>query len=160
MISVRIIAVGKLKETWLRDGCAQYMRRLGPWSRVDVIEIEESRLPENPSAAQIEAGLAQEGQRILKSLAKSDIAVALCIEGDMLSSERLASFFHDAAVGGVGSIAFVIGSSHGLSEQVKQAAKLRLSMSPMTFPHQLARLMLLEQIYRAMSINANTKYHK
>lgn len=159
LIRIEVIAVGALKEAWMRDGCKEYSKRLGLWSKFTITEIEEFRLPKEPSPAQIAQGLAQEAQRILEKLPKGARVVALCIEGKHRSSEELSCYLEKAADSG-GSVAFIIGGSHGLSEQVKQCADLRLSMSSMTFPHQLARVMLCEQIYRALSITAGTKYHK
>ena len=160
VISLQIIAVGKLKDAWMREGCAEYCKRLGMWSSVSVVEVEEYRLPDHPSPAQIAECVEKEGERILAKLPKGACTVAMCIEGKMMSSERLAAYLQKTAVDGVSTFALVIGGSYGLSERVKASASLRLSMSPMTFPHQLARVMLLEQLYRALSINANAKYHK
>lgn len=160
MIPVQVLAVGKLKEAWMRDGCAEYLKRLGTWSSASVIEVDEYRTPSDPSPAQIAVCLEKEGARLLAKVPKGSMIVALCIEGGQFSSEQLAAFLEKSAVGGAPSVSFIIGGSYGLSPQVKQAASLRLSMSPMTFPHQLARVMLLEQVYRAMSINANMRYHK
>lgn len=159
MRNIKIIAVGKLKERFLADGCAEYLKRLGFFGRVQVIEAEESRLPENPAPAQIAAALAAEGAKILEK-ARGSTLVALCVEGDMLSSPQLAARLDALEVAGSSSFAFAIGSSHGLAQEVKQAAALRLSFSRMTFPHQLMRLMLCEQLYRACSISAGGKYHK
>ena len=160
MISVDIVAVGKLKETWMREGCAEYLKRMRLWGSVSITEVEEFRLPDDPSPAQIAACIEKEGERILQKLPKGAALVAMCIEGRQLSSEGLAQFFEKTANSGTSPAAFVIGGSYGLSEAVKQRAALRLSMSPMTFPHQLARVMLCEQVYRAFSINAHAKYHK
>ncbi len=160
MIAVHIIAVGRLKDAWMRGGCAEYLKRLGLWSNASVTEVDECRIAENPSPAQVAECVEKEGGRILEKIPKGALVVAMCIEGKLLSSDKLAQFLSKAAVEGASTVAFVIGGSYGLSEKVKQAASLRLSMSPMTFPHQLARVMLLEQIYRALSINANAKYHK
>ncbi|MEM1484784.1 23S rRNA (pseudouridine(1915)-N(3))-methyltransferase RlmH [Oscillospiraceae bacterium PP1C4] len=160
MISINIIAVGKVKDAWMREGCAEYLKRLGLWSSASVIEVDEYRTAENPSPAQIAECIEKEGDRILAKIPKGSMLVAMCIEGKMLSSEKLAELLAKAAVEGESVITFVIGGSYGLSERVKGGAALRMSMSPMTFPHQLARVLLLEQVYRAMSINANSKYHK
>lgn len=160
MTAVQVVAVGKLKEAWMRDGCAEYVKRLGLWSRASVVEVDEYRLGENPSPAQVRACVEKEGERILGKIPKGARVVAMCIEGKTLSSEGLADYIARAAASGAGSLVFVIGGSYGLSDAVKDAASLRLSLSPMTFPHQLARVLLLEQLYRAFSINANAKYHK
>ena len=160
MIGLTVLAVGKLKEPWLREGCGEYLKRLRLWSRSQVVEVEEYRLPENPSAAQIAACLEKEGERLLERVPKGAAVVALCIEGRQMPSEQLSQWIQRAASAGRGELCFVIGGSYGLSPAVKQAADLRLSISPMTFPHQLARVMLLEQLYRALSIAAHGKYHK
>lgn len=160
MIGLHIVAVGKLKEAWMREGCAEYIKRLGPWSSVAVTEIDEARLSRDPSSAEIAACIEKEGVRILEKVPRNARMIALCIEGRQMASGALAEYLADAAAGGCGSFVFVIGGSHGLSDEVKRAAALRLSISPMTFPHQLARLLLLEQLYRACAINAGTKYHK
>ena len=159
MLTVRILCVGKCKEKYWREACAEYGKRLSAFCRFEVLEVDEERLPERPSKAQIESGLEQEGKRLLQKAGSTPI-VALCIEGKELSSPQLAQYVERAAVNGASSLAFVIGGSWGLSDEVKQRADFKLSMSRMTFPHQLARVMLLEQIYRACSINNNSKYHK
>lgn len=160
MIGLTVVAVGKIKDAWMRDGCAEYLKRLSLWGGAAVVEVDEYKLGENPSAAQIADCVEKEGIRILAKIPKGASVVSLCIEGQTLSSERLAAYFATSAVRGARALCFVIGGSHGLSERVKSVSTLRLSMSPMTFPHQLARVMLLEQLYRAASINANGKYHK
>lgn len=160
MISVQILAVGKVKDTWMRQGCEEYCKRLGIWSRVTVTEVDEFRLPDSPSKAQIADCIEKEGKRILEKVRKNSRLIALCIEGKPFSSEQLASWITTSAAQGASSLTLVIGGSYGLSDEVKTRASLMLSMSKMTFPHQLARVLLLEQIYRAFSINAHAKYHK
>ena len=160
MIGVTLICVGKLKEDYLRAACAEYQKRLGAFCKLAVVEIAEARLPERPSEAQIDAALAEEGARILAKIPAGCYAAALCIEGQKQSSEQLAASIASLAANGTSAFAYIIGGSFGLSDEVKAACRLRLSMSDMTFAHQLARVMLLEQVYRAFSINANTKYHK
>lgn len=159
MRNIRLITVGRLKESYLSQGCAEYLKRLSASARVQVVELDEVRLPERPSAAQIAAALAAEGEKILDK-AKGSALIALCVEGDMLSSEQLAAKLDALEVQGSSAMSFTIGSSFGLDDAVKQAAVLRLSFSRMTFPHQLMRLMLCEQLYRACSISAGGKYHK
>lgn len=159
MMTVSLICVGKLKEKYWRDACAEYEKRLSAFCRFQIVELPESRLPDTPSEAQKEAALEEEGKRILTAAGNAHL-IALCIEGKEQSSERLASTVQELSIRGVSSLAFCIGSSFGLSPRVKQAAQLRLSFSPMTFPHQLARVMLCEQIYRVFQINTNGKYHK
>ncbi len=160
MLRVTILCVGKLKEKYWRDAVEEYSKRLSAFCRFSVIEVEEERLPDNPSAAQIANGLEAEGKRLLSKIPVGAAVVALCIEGKELSSPVLSARIDDWAVQGKSDIAFIIGGSFGLSEQVKKAATLQLSMSPMTFPHQLARVMLCEQLYRAFQISSGGKYHK
>lgn len=159
MIAVQVVCVGKLKEAYWREACAEYAKRLGAFCRFSLLELPESRLPEKPSPAQIEAALKNEGEKLLAASAGT-VRFALCIEGKMLSSEQLAEKVEALGVNGESGISFLIGSSFGLSGGVKQASDFRLSMSPMTFPHQLARVMLCEQIYRAFQICHHGKYHK
>ena len=159
MMTVSLICIGKLKEKYWRDACAEYEKRLSAFCRFQIVELPESRLPDTPSEAQKEAALEEEGKRILAAAGNAHL-IALCIEGKEQSSDRLASTVQELSIRGVSSLAFCIGSSFGLSPRVKQAAQLRLSFSPMTFPHQLARVMLCEQIYRVFQINTNGKYHK
>ena len=160
MLSVRILCVGKLKESYWREACAEYSKRLSAFCRFEINEVEESRVPENASRAQIDTALQAEGRCLLERVPAGCRTVALCIEGRELSSEALAASMDSAMVSGVSSIAFLIGGSWGLSKEVKQRCDKRISMSPMTFPHHLARVMLAEQIYRACTINAGTQYHK
>lgn len=158
MVTIQILCVGKLKEKYLQAACAEYAKRLGAFCRFSITEIPEERLPDIPSAAQIRTALQKEGARLL-ALAQGAV-ISLCIEGKLLSSTQLAAELQCRSVGGCSAFTFVIGSSFGLSDEVKEKSTLRLSMSPMTFPHQLARVMLCEQIYRAFQINSNGKYHK
>lgn len=160
MLKIDVIAIGKLKEDYLRKACDEYIKRLGAFCRISVIELPESRMPQNPSQAEIEDCIEKEGEFILSKIPPQSHVIAMCIEGELLSSPQLAQKIDRAASAGASHISFIIGGSWGLSPQVKKAAALRLSMSPMTFPHQLARVMVLEQLYRAMSINNHTKYHK
>lgn len=160
MLKIDIITVGKLKENYLRQACEEYLKRLGLYAKVQIIEINEYKVPQNPSDAHIETCLKQEGEAILAKIPPQSCVAALCIEGKMMSSEQLAQELTDLQNRGNSQLSFVIGGSWGLSDAVKQRADIKLSMSRMTFPHQLARVMLLEQIYRACSINHNGKYHK
>lgn len=160
MRTVTVLCVGKLKEKYWREAAAEYQKRLAAFCRLSIVEVEEERLPDAPSAAQIEAALAAEGRRLLAHLPQRAAVFALCIEGQEMSSVQLARTWERLAVEGRGHTVFIIGGSWGLSPQVKAAADYRLSMSPMTFPHQLARVMLLEQLYRAGQIAAGGKYHK
>ena len=160
MRSVTILCVGKLKESYLREAAAEYQKRLSAFCRIEVIEVDEERLPDSPSPAQIARTLEAEGARLLSKIPSGAAIFALCIEGKEMSSPALAATIDKLAVDGFGHTVFIIGGSWGLSDEVKRAATHRLSMSPMTFPHQLARVMLLEQLYRAAQISAGGKYHK
>jgi 23S rRNA (pseudouridine1915-N3)-methyltransferase len=162
MLGVTIVAVGGLKEKYCAGACGEYLKRLGAFCSPRVAEVAEYRLGKNPGAAEIEKCLAREGKAILAVLDKlprRTLTAALCIEGETLDSAAFARLLRDTAAASP-HIAFVIGGSHGLSPEVIKRCERRLSMSAMTFPHQLARVMLLEQIYRACSINANMAYHK
>ena len=160
MLTVTIACVGKLKEEFWRSACGEYAKRLSPFCKLNIVEVEEERLPEDPSEAQITAALETEGHRLLSRIPAGASLIALCIEGKSLTSPALSEQMMKWTVDGISHIAFVIGSSCGLSDLVKQSARLRLSMSAMTFPHQLARVMVLEQLYRAMQIASGGKYHK
>ena len=160
MVSIHLICVGKLKEKHFAAACGEYEMRLGPFCRLTVTELAEERLPEDPAQAQIDAALEKEAARIREKLPRGAKCIALCVEGKLLSSPQLARTLEDWMVEGTSSVALVIGGSFGLHPTVKQQAQLRLSMSPMTFPHHLARVMVLEQLYRAFQINAGTRYHK
>lgn len=160
MQRVTILCVGKLKERFYTEAVAEYAKRLSRFCRLDIVELPESRLPDDPSPAQIRQALETEASLIRARIPKGAAVIAMCIEGQTLSSPQLAQRMGRFAVGGESSLVFLIGGSVGLDKSVKAQAELRLSMSPMTFPHHLARVMLLEQIYRAYQINAGTKYHK
>lgn len=160
MLKVKIITVGKLKEKYLRDAQSEYLKRLTAFCKAEVIELSEERLPDNPSEAQIKACLQKEASRIKKEIPADAFVYSMLIEGKELSSEELAKSFEKNAVSGKSTLVFVVGSSFGLDEELKKESDFALSFSKMTFPHQLARIMLLEQVYRAFSINAGTKYHK
>ena len=160
MLSVQLLCVGKMKEKFYIEGAAEYVKRLGAYCKLTVTELPEERLPENPSPAQIEGALEKEGNAILAKIPKGSKVVALCVEGKTMSSEKLAEAVDGWAVQGASQLTFLIGGSYGMHESVKKRADLRLSMSPMTFPHHLARVMVLEQIYRAFKINEGSSYHK
>jgi len=160
MIKITLICLGKLKESYLREACAEYIKRLGAFCSTDIVELAPARLPENPSPAQISAAMSAEAVQILKNIPPRSRVYALCIEGAELSSESLAVALENDAAGGAGNVTFIIGSSYGLDDEIKSRADIKLSMSKMTFPHQLARVMLLEQLYRAFHINSGGKYHK
>ena len=160
MQKVTIICTGKLKEKFYLDAAAEYAKRLSRFCTLTILELPEERLPESPSPAQIEAALAREADAVRAKLPAGCLLIAMCVEGQERSSEALARYLAEAAARGVGHIVFLIGSSYAMHPSLKQQADLRLSMSPMTFPHHLLRVMLLEQIYRAYQINAGSKYHK
>lgn len=160
MQKVTLICVGKLKEKFYAQATAEYAKRLSRFCKLEIVELPESRLSDSPSPAEISQALTAEAALIEAKLPKGSALVAMCIEGDELSSPQLAEKMRQFAVSGVSNLTFLIGGSVGLSPAIKAQADFRLSMSPMTFPHHLARVMLLEQIYRAYQINAGTKYHK
>ena len=157
MLSVYVIAVGQLREKYFRAAADEYKKRLG---NVTEIEIKEEKLPADPSQAQIISALDKESSRILEAIPKRSFVIPMCIEGKQMSSEEFSGVLDRAALAGKSSVTFIIGSSHGLSEKVKAAADLKLSMSKMTFPHKLARVMLFEAVYRACEISSGSKYHK
>ncbi len=160
MYKISVLCVGGLKEKYWREACAEYQKRLRPFCRFSVTEVAEERMPDHPSEAQLNAAIDAEGERLLQKLPISSFPIALCIEGEEFSSEKLAASIERLAVGGDGELTFLIGGSWGLSQAVKNRARLKFSMSPLTFPHQLARVMLYEQLYRAMQILHGGKYHK
>ena len=151
MQRVSVICVGKLKERFYTDAAAEYLKRLSRYCKAEVIELPEERLPEAPSPAQIEAALSREADAVRGKLPQGCLLIALCVEGKLCS---------ESAVRGGSHVVFLIGSSFGLHPSLKAMAAKRLSLSPMTFPHHLARVMLLEQIYRAYQINSGSRYHK
>jgi len=159
MLSITVITVGTLKEEYLRDAVKEYTKRLSQYARVDEINIKEERITDEDDRTKIGAALECEAERILSSLPKDCRRVAMCVEGKEYDSEGLA-----ALVGRMsdecGRIAFIIGSSHGLSERVKAACDHRLSFSKLTFPHQLMRVILFEALYRSFTIIAGKRYHK
>ncbi|MBQ7437615.1 MAG: 23S rRNA (pseudouridine(1915)-N(3))-methyltransferase RlmH [Oscillospiraceae bacterium] len=160
MLSIRLICVGKLKERFYAEAAAEYSKRLSAFCRLELIEIAEERLGEHPSAAEIEAALNREAEQIEKKLLKDGTLVCLCVEGEQMESEAIAGLLTRAENSGRPRLSFVIGGSFGLAEKLKNRADLRLSMSKMTFPHHLARVMLLEQIYRGFQIKEGSRYHK
>lgn len=160
MRHVMVICVGKLKERFYIDAAAEYVKRLGRYCKLELMELPEQRLPESPSPAEIARALSREAEAIRAKLPAAAAVVAMCIEGKLRSSEELAALLEDAGSSGEKCLAFVIGSSFGLDEGLKKDAWVRLSMSPMTFPHHLFRVMLLEQLYRGFKINEGSSYHK
>lgn len=159
MLKVKIIALGTLKEDYLRAAVAEYTKRLGAYCEISLCELKEVKLPDRPSSAEINAALEAEGTKIISEIPSKAYTVALCIEGKECSSEDFAAFVDNVRMES-GTLCLIIGSSFGLSPRVKNMCRSRLSFSKMTFPHQLMRVMLLEQLYRAMNISTGGKYHK
>ena len=161
MQNIDLICIGKMNAKYFAEGVAEYQKRLAAFAAFRIIELPEEKIEEkNASDAVVKKALEKEGKAILSNVRKGAAIVAMCIEGRQISSDELAQFLADRANSGAGDVAFVIGSSHGLSDEVKKAAALRFSMGRITMPHQLARLVLTEQIYRACTITAGMKYHK
>ena len=158
-MKIRIVAVGKLKEKYLREGVAEYEKRLAPFASVELLETREEYMAENPSEAQRQQTLAKEGERLLRLVPEKSFLIVLDVKGKLLSSEALAKELASRALQGQSDLTFLIGGAFGLSEAVRERADLRISFSPMTFTHQMVRLLLYEQIYRAFKINRGEKYH-
>ena len=159
MLHIRLIAPGTLKEAYWRAALAEYEKRLGAFAKLELIELKEYRLQEDPTPAEIELALEREADAILALIPPRSYTVALCVEGGQLSSEELAKKL-SRVMQESGHLTLIIGSSHGLSPRVKKAAALRLSVSRLTFPHQMMRVLLLETLYRSLSILHGSKYHK
>ena len=160
MINLTLIALGRLKEAYLRDAVDEYKKRLSAFCKTNIIELTPEKLSDNPSQKEIDKALDIEAKAIVGKIPQDAFVVTMCIEGKQFSSEELSKKLEDAAISGKSNAVFIIGSSFGLSPEIKALADNKLSFSPMTFPHQLMRVMLLEQIYRAFQINNNGKYHK
>lgn len=160
MQQIKLICVGKLKERFYTDASKEYLKRLSAFCKAEIEEVPEARLPENPSRAEIDAALKSEAEAIAGKLPKGSAVIALCIEGQQMDSTAFAGLLGRSAAEGTSKLSFIIGGSNGLHPDIKSGAKLCLSMSPMTFPHHLARIMLLEQLYRGYMILAGGKYHK
>lgn len=160
MFEITLICMGKLKEKFYLDAAGEYEKRLKGYCSFHLIELPEVRLPDNPSAAEISAGLEKEADTILARIPKGSWFCTWTPEGKLLSSEQLAQKLREVKLNGKSSACFLIGSSFGIAPRIKAMADLKLSMSPMTFPHHLARIMVLEQLYRAEAIQAGSKYHK
>ena len=160
MFEITLIAVGKLKEKFYLSAVSEYKKRLKGYCQFHIIELPENKLPDNPSPAEISGGLEKEADLILTKVPKGSWFCVLTPEGKQLSSEQLAEKLKNVKVSGKSSACFLIGSSFGIAHRIKEKADFRLSMSPMTFPHHLARVMVLEQLYRAEAIQAGSKYHK
>lgn len=155
-----VYCTGSLKEKYWKEAEAEYSKRLSRFGGWNVVELSESPLPENPSQKQIDLALEKEGEALLKRINPRAYTIALCVEGKQKSSEELAALLAHLPADGYSEIALLIGSSYGMSERVKKQAHLRLSFSKMTFPHQMMRVILVEQFFRAEKINAHESYHK
>ena len=160
MLSIRLICVGKLREQFYVDAFAEYSKRLSAYCKFECIELNETKLGASPSDKEIAAALDKEAEDIERAIGKDAYVIAMCVEGRQLKSEDFARRINELAVSGRGRLCFVVGGSFGLSPKIKQRADMRLGMSEMTFPHHLARVMALEQLYRAEAIQAGSKYHK
>ncbi len=159
MATIKFITVGTLKEEYLREAVGEYEKRLSGFCRVESVNIKEAKLPQDPSAGDIKRALEEEGRVILSHMSDRAYKIVMCVEGKQFSSEELSQKI-DGAFSASNEICFVIGSSYGLCDSVKSAADLRLSVSKLTFPHQLMRVILAESVYRCMNILKGTKYHK
>ena len=160
MFNITLICMGKLKEKFYLTAAQEYAKRLGGYCEFHLLELPEYRLPEDPSPAEIRSGLDKEAELILQKIPKGAWFCIFTPEGKTLSSEAFAEKLKDIKLSGKSSACFLIGSSFGIAPQIKQKADFKLSMGPMTFPHHLARIMVLEQLYRAEAIQAGSKYHK
>jgi 23S rRNA (pseudouridine1915-N3)-methyltransferase len=158
MMNINLIAVGKLKERYLSEACNEYIKRLTAFCNLKVYELEEYRLPDRPSEKDIEKCLENEAKAIMKVC--RGYTIAMCIEGKQFSSMKFAERLENIGVSGNSTVNIIIGSSFGIADSIKKSADMKLSMSEMTFPHQLARVMVLEQVYRAFQILSGGKYHK
>ena len=159
-MKVKIIAIGKLKEKYLKDGIAEYGKRMSRFAKFEIVELADEKTPDNASAAQNQQIMEKEGERILAKISERDYVIVLAIEGKQLSSAAFSKVIADAILRGYSDIVFVIGGSLGLADKVKKRANLRLSFGLLTLPHQLMRLVLSEQIYRAFMIQQGSPYHK
>ncbi len=160
LISVTVIALGKLKEKYMREFSEEYQKRLSAYCKLNIIELTPKPLSDNPSENEIKNALAAEAQQIKQKIPSNSYVFSMCIEGKQSPSEAFSRKLSEITVNGKSNIVFVIGSSFGLSDEIKNISDFKFSMSEMTFPHQMARIMLLEQIYRAFQISNGGKYHK
>lgn len=160
MLQICLITVGKLKEKYWQDAVKEYLKRLVPYARVKIIEVAEERIQDNPSTAEIRQALEGEGKYIARQIPSNAYVVSLVIEGKMLSSVKLSEFIGQLTLAGKSKLVFIIGSSYGLSRKILQKSDFLLSFSSLTFPHQMMRVILLEQIYRSFRILKSEPYHK
>lgn len=159
-MKIRILAIGKIKEPYLKQGIDEYLKRIKPYCQIEVVEVNDEPVNDNPKDADIERVKNLEGEKILKLLKPQDYLISLDLNKKQLTSEEFAKYIEDKLVLGGSTINFVIGGSYGLSDALKKRANDAISLSNMTFLHQMTRLILLEQIYRAFKINRNETYHK
>lgn len=159
MVGVKFITLGTLKEQYLRDAAAEYEKRLSAFCKIQIVQLKEEKLPDSPSDGEIEKALEREAEKVMAEIPPRAYKIAMCVEGKQLSSEELADRLGEISER-YGDVCFIIGSSHGLSDRVKKACDARISVSRLTFPHQLMRVLLLEAVYRGFNILKGTKYHK
>ncbi len=160
MIKIRIIALGRLKEKYLREAGEEYVKRLSAYAKTEIIELEPVRLSDTPSDSEIQKALKTEAEMIKKKIPENSLITAMCIEGKQFSSPEFSRELENHISRGAGNLVFIIGSSFGLHDEIKALADIKLSFSKMTFPHQLFRIMLLEQVYRSFKISQGSRYHK
>ena len=160
MMNITVIALGKLKEKYMREFSEEYQKRLSAYCKLNIVELTPKALSDNPSQAEISQALEAEAQMIKAKIPSNSYVFSMCIEGKQMPSEAFSQKISKLALDGNSSLVFIIGSSFGLSEEIKKLSDEKFSMSEMTFPHQMARVMLLEQLYRAFQISSGGKYHK
>lgn len=160
MLGITIICVGKIKEKYFTDAITEYKKRLGRFCKLNIVEVKDEATPDSPSQIEKELVLNREGERIKSKMPKNSYVISLCVEGKQQSSEELADNFRKLSVKGISHLVFIIGGSMGIADDIKQISDMHLSFSKMTFPHQLMRVILLEQVYRAFTINNGITYHK
>lgn len=154
-----VVCIGKLKESYLREGVAEFIKRMRPYGGITITELNESKIGDKPSDTERKQVVKEEGQRLLKVVPKTAYTVLLDVYGKTMSSETMASMISKLEVDGISDMAFIIGGAFGVSDELRQSVKYKLSFSPMTFTHQMVRLLLVEQIYRSVKINRNEPYH-
>lgn len=159
-MKIKLVTIGKLKEKYLKEGIAEYSKRLSRFTKVEIIELADEKTPDKASQLENQQILAKEGERVLSKITDREFVIALAIEGQQFPSEKFSLLIEDASIKGFSNITFIIGGSLGLSSQVKERANLLMSFGKLTLPHQLMRLVLIEQIYRAFMIQQGSPYHK